>query len=62
MTAPTAPRPTAALVDRQQAAALEDLRVSLPLLDPDRHALDIAADAVFAGLAPHTDVTEAGGH
>ena len=58
MTAPTAPRPIAALVDRQQAAALEDLRVSLPLLDPDRHALD-TVDTAFARLAPHTEATDA---
>jgi hypothetical protein len=46
----------ALLVDRQRAAALETLRASLPLDDPDRHALD-ATDAAFARLAPHTDTT-----
>lgn len=39
------------LVERQQAAVLEDMRTHLPLLDPDRHALDTAADAVFARIA-----------
>lgn len=39
------------LVERQQAAVLEDLRTHLPLLDPDRHALDTEADAAFARLA-----------
>jgi hypothetical protein len=39
------------LVERQQAAALEKLRVSLPLDDPDRHALGTVADAVFARFA-----------
>lgn len=38
------------LVARQQAAALEKLRASLPLDDPDRHALDTVADAAFDRL------------
>jgi hypothetical protein len=40
-----------ALKARQEAAAIEDLRTRLPLLDPDRHALDTAADTAFAQLA-----------
>jgi hypothetical protein len=39
------------LVERQQAAALEDLRTHLPLDDPDRHSLDTVADAAFARMA-----------
>lgn len=39
------------LVERQQAALLEEMRTRLPLLDPDRHALDTVADAAFARLA-----------
>jgi hypothetical protein len=35
----------------EQVAALEALRQSLPLTDPDRHALDLDADAAFARLA-----------
>lgn len=42
------------LVERQQAAALEQLRQSLPLTDPDRHALDVDADRAFAALATNT--------
>ncbi|MFD0052983.1 hypothetical protein ACFVHR_04565 [Streptomyces sp. NPDC127168] len=41
----------AALVTRQRNAAIEELRQSLPLLDPDRHALDLDADQAFARLA-----------
>lgn len=32
--------------------ALERLRRSLPVDDPDRHSLDTAADDLFAHLAP----------
>ncbi|MEU3620647.1 hypothetical protein ABZ725_51685 [Streptomyces sp. NPDC006872] len=39
------------LVVRQRLAALDQLREQLPLTDPDRHALDTAADARFAALA-----------
>ncbi|MBA4865974.1 hypothetical protein H1V43_32445 [Streptomyces sp. PSKA54] len=39
------------LVERQRLAALEELRERLPLDDPDRHALDTAADARFAQMA-----------
>jgi hypothetical protein len=35
----------------EQVAALEALRQSLPLDDPDRHALDLDADRRFAQLA-----------
>lgn len=41
-----------ARVPRLVAASLEQLRVSLPLADPDRHDLDIEADEAFALLAP----------
>lgn len=41
----------AALVTRQRLAAIEALRQSLPLHDPDRHALDLDADTAFAQLA-----------
>lgn len=41
----------AALVTRQRNAAIEALRQSLPLDDPDRHALDLDADHAFAQLA-----------
>lgn len=41
----------AALVTRQRNTAIEALRQSLPLLDPDRHALDLDADTAFAQLA-----------
>lgn len=34
-----------------QAVELERLRQSLPLHDPDRHALDTVADQRFAALA-----------
>jgi hypothetical protein len=40
-----------ALIARQRAADIETLRLSLPLLDPDRHALDLDADRAFAQLA-----------
>jgi len=41
---------------------LEDLRTRLPLLDPDRHALDTAADNAFAQLAcEHPEVCVARG-
>ena len=40
----------AALV-AQQRADLETLRLSLPLDDPDRHALDLDADRTFAQMA-----------
>lgn len=43
-------RLVALLVERQQAAALEDLRTHLPVDDPDRHALDTEADEAFARL------------
>ncbi|UOB09137.1 hypothetical protein MQE23_08735 [Streptomyces sp. HP-A2021] len=39
------------LVVRQRLAALEQTRQTLPLDDPDRHALDLDADARFADLA-----------
>lgn len=39
------------LVTRQRLAALEETRLRLPLTDPDRHALDVDADRVFAQLA-----------
>ncbi|MFJ6066525.1 hypothetical protein ACIQHU_26215 [Streptomyces tendae] len=41
----------AALVTRQRNAAIEAIRQSLPLDDPDRHALDLDADQAFARLA-----------
>jgi hypothetical protein len=41
-----------ARVPRMVAASLEQLRVSLPLTDPDRHDLDVVADERFAALAP----------
>lgn len=41
----------AGIVARQRNADIEALRVSLPLLDPDRHALDLEADTRFARLA-----------
>lgn len=41
----------AALVTRQRNAAIEALRQSLPLDDPDRHALDLDADTRFAQMA-----------
>ncbi|WP_370665378.1 hypothetical protein [Streptomyces sp. IBSBF 2507] len=41
----------AALVTRQRNAAIEAIRQSLPLDDPDRHALDLDADTAFARLA-----------
>lgn len=31
---------------------LERLRLALPVTDPDRHALDVVADDLFARLAP----------
>jgi len=34
------------------AAELEQLRLSLPVDDPDRHTLDTLADEAFAHLAP----------
>ena len=37
--------------DPQQADELEHLRTHLPLDDPDRHALDTIADAVFVRFA-----------
>jgi hypothetical protein len=40
-----------ALVERQRLTALEATRQSLPLLDPDRHALDTDADTRFAAIA-----------
>ncbi len=54
MTAPTAPRGIDALDVRtvDVVPPLELLRRSLPLDDPDRHALDFAADRAFARLAP----------
>lgn len=42
------------LVEHQRATALEQLRQSLPLTDPDRHALDTDADRRFAALATNT--------
>lgn len=53
MSTPTTPRPIAALLERQRLAALDETRLRLPLLDPDRHALDVDADTAFARLAPH---------
>lgn len=50
MSAPTTPRPIADL-DVPLTQVLEDMRLHLPLLDPDRHALDTAADAAFAQIA-----------
>jgi hypothetical protein len=44
-----------ALVERQQLAELDALREQLPLDDPDRHALDVQADAAFAQLACECD-------
>jgi hypothetical protein len=44
-----------ALVQRQRLAALEQTRQSLPLDDPDRHALDLDADTRFAALACECD-------
>jgi hypothetical protein len=41
-----------ARVPRMVAASLEQLRLSLPLDDPDRHDLDVEADERFAALAP----------
>lgn len=41
----------AALVTRQRNAAIEALRQSLPIDDPDRHALDLDADHAFAQMA-----------
>lgn len=43
------------LVVRQRLAALEQTRQTLPLLDPDRHALDLDADQAFAQLACDCD-------
>jgi hypothetical protein len=51
MTAPAAPRGIEAL-DVSVADVLESLRTSLPATDPDRHALDTAADDRFAHLVP----------
>lgn len=39
-------------IEPREAEALENLRTSLPLDDPDRHSLDIVADDLFAHLAP----------
>lgn len=43
---------TTARLDVPVADVLEQLRQSLPLDDPDRHALDTVADGRFARLAP----------
>jgi hypothetical protein len=52
MSTPTTPRPIAELdVEPQQVDEIEDLRTHLPLLDPDRHALDTEADVAFARIA-----------
>lgn len=40
-----------AFVVRRRLRRLDALRVQLPLLDPDRHALDTVADIAFARLA-----------
>jgi hypothetical protein len=48
----TAPTPTPVAPVAAPVDALEALRTSLPLSDPDRHALDTVADAAFAHLAP----------
>jgi hypothetical protein len=40
-----------ALVERQHLTALEATRQSLPLDDPDRHALDLDTDTRFAQMA-----------
>lgn len=45
------PWPEATEETAAQAVELERLRQSLPLHDPDRHALDTAADQRFAALA-----------
>lgn len=44
-----------ALKARQEADAIEGLRTLLPLLDPDRHALDTVADTAFARIACECD-------
>ena len=52
------------LVERQRLAALETDRVLLPLDDPDRHALDVTVDSLFARMAcehPEACTCEPGG-
>jgi hypothetical protein len=51
VTAPVEPRGIEAL-DVSVEVLLERLRLSLPVDDPDRHALDTVADDAFARLAP----------
>jgi len=46
MNTPTEPRTP------MPAADLEEIRLSLPVDDPDRHTLDTVADEAFAHLAP----------